>query len=440
MFPIADRRGRVIAFGGRILGEGQPKYLNSPETPLFSKGRVLYGLAQARKAVQDGAPVIVTEGYMDVIALHQAGFGGAVAPLGTALTEGHVEELWRLVPEPVLCFDGDEAGRRAAARAAERVLPLLKPGFSLRFALLPAGEDPDSLVKEQGPDAFAKVLDAARPLVDMVWQTEASRHRADTPERRAALRKALLDQARTIAERSVQDLYVAEFERRFRAAMAGPERRGAGPAAAGGFPARGTRRGAKGYERGFGGRGQAPWEDSGLRADGNVDVLALRQQQAMLAVLITHPELIDGLSEFVAQLDLPPGELDKIRHEVIKTDVRGLDSQALQNHLGTLGFSGSLGRLLSRDVFDLAPFARPEAEADRAEAGWRHLFAASQRRKDLTRERAQAQAALADDVSERNWAYLNAITRQAWSPEDEGDDDATGGGPAGAAGLRKLRG
>src|SRR3546814_816658 len=145
MFPITDRRGRVIAFGGRILDDGQPKYLNSPETPLFHKGRVLYGLAQALKAARDANEVVVAEGYMDVIALAQAGLTQAVAPLGTALTEEQMAELWRLAPEPILCFDGDVAGQRAAARAAERALPLLKPGHSFRFALLPAGEDPDSL-------------------------------------------------------------------------------------------------------------------------------------------------------------------------------------------------------------------------------------------------------------------------------------------------------
>ncbi len=445
MFPIADRRGRIIAFGGRILGDGQPKYLNSPETPLFNKSRVLYGLAQAREAVRNDAQVVVTEGYMDVIALHQAGFGGAVAPLGTALTEGHVEELWRLSEEPVLCFDGDEAGRRAANRAAERVLPLLKPGFSLRFALLPGGEDPDSLVKDQGPDAFAHVLDAARPLVDMVWEMEAARHRADTPERRAALRKALLDHARNIAERSVQELYVAEFERRFRAAMSGGDRRAGGPPSArpGAPPHRPYGQGGRGagaFGQGRFDRRDAPgWEDSGLRSDGNVDVLTLRQQQAMMAVLIAHPDLIDSLSEPLAALDLPAGELDKIRHEVIKTAGQGLDSQALQNHLLTLGFSGPLSRIMSREVFELAPFARPEADPVQAEEGWRHLFAASQRRQELSRERALAQAALADDVSERNWAYLSAITRQSWTPEEEGDN-ATPGGRGPQPGLRKAGG
>ncbi|HEY2110443.1 MAG TPA: DNA primase, partial [Dongiaceae bacterium] len=164
IFPIADRRGRVIAFGGRILGEGQPKYLNSPETPLFHKGRTLYGLGQALRPAKDAGEVVVAEGYMDVIALSEAGFPQAVAPLGTALTEEQIAELWRLVPEPTLCFDGDAAGERAAARAADRALPLLKPGQSLRFAMLPEGEDPDTLILAEGSAAMRALLDRALPL------------------------------------------------------------------------------------------------------------------------------------------------------------------------------------------------------------------------------------------------------------------------------------
>jgi DNA primase len=142
MFPIHDRRGRVIGFGGRVLGEGQPKYLNGPETALFAKRRTLYGLHHARAAVAAGAELVVVEGFMDVIALHQAGFGGAVAPLGTALTEDHLAEAWRLAPEPILCFDGDSAGARAALRAAELALPRIGPGRTLRLATLPRGRGP----------------------------------------------------------------------------------------------------------------------------------------------------------------------------------------------------------------------------------------------------------------------------------------------------------
>src|SRR5437016_12128096 len=177
LFPIGDRAGRVIAFGGRTLGDDQPKYLNSPDTPVFGKGRVLYAWAAARANLArdpgESAPsVIVVEGYMDVIALHRAGCGSAVAPLGTALTEMQLHELWRLSPEPVLCFDGDTAGQRAALRALHRALPLLQPGRSLCFATLPPGEDPDSLIRAGGAPAFAEILGAARPLSDMLWQAE----------------------------------------------------------------------------------------------------------------------------------------------------------------------------------------------------------------------------------------------------------------------------
>ena len=161
MFTINDRRGRAIAFGGRVMGQGEPKYLNSPETPLFHKGANLYCLDRARVAATKDQPVIVAEGYMDVIALHGAGFVGAVAPLGTALTEGQLAELWKLADEPYLCFDGDNAGRRATSRAAERALPMLRAGKSLRFLALPAGEDPDSLVRSD-PDGLRALLDRAR--------------------------------------------------------------------------------------------------------------------------------------------------------------------------------------------------------------------------------------------------------------------------------------
>ncbi|MBM3541389.1 MAG: DNA primase, partial [Alphaproteobacteria bacterium] len=215
MFPITDRRGRVIAFGGRVMGDGQPKYLNSPESEVFQKGRVLYGLAQAQAAARERREIVVVEGYMDTIALSEAGLPPVVAPLGTALTEAQIELLWRMAPEPVLCFDGDAAGQRAMWRAADRVLPLLKPGHSLRFVTLPAGEDPDTLVRARGLATFEAMMARARPLVDVVWEVEVQGGPAlDTPERRADLRRRLLDRVRRIAERSVAQLYEAEMTAR----------------------------------------------------------------------------------------------------------------------------------------------------------------------------------------------------------------------------------
>src|SRR5215469_16407219 len=187
IFPIGDRAGRVIAFGGRVLGDGQPKYLNSPDNALFEKGRVLYGWSAARAgAVRDvgtSPDTIVTEGYMDVIALYRAGFASVVAPLGTALTEFQLRELWRLAPEPIICFDGDAAGQQAAIRTLHRALPLLRPSHSLRFARLPAGEDPDSIIHYSGRTAFDQILAAARPLADVLWESEVGGAPRDTPER-----------------------------------------------------------------------------------------------------------------------------------------------------------------------------------------------------------------------------------------------------------------
>src|SRR5262245_9696979 len=173
MFPISDFRGRIIAFGGRALDKNAPaKYLNSPETPLFHKGNNLYNGAAARQATHDGEPLIVVEGYIDVIAMVTAGYPAAVAPLGTALTEEQLGLIWRMADEPILCFDGDKAGQRAAYRALDMALPRLKPGKSVRFALLPEGQDPDDLVRSGGRQAVAEVLSGARPLADMLWARE----------------------------------------------------------------------------------------------------------------------------------------------------------------------------------------------------------------------------------------------------------------------------
>ena len=217
MFPISDWRGRVIAFGGRALEkEVSAKYLNSPETPLFHKGATLYNIAAARKAAHDGAPVIAVEGYVDVIAMVTAGFEATVAPLGTALTADQLALMWRLNDEPILCFDGDGAGRRAAYRAIDIALPLIKPGKSLKFASLPDGQDPDDLARSGGRDAIADVLGAARPLAHMLWQRESEQGAFDTPERRAALEARLNEVTSTIGDETVRRYYRQDFSARLR--------------------------------------------------------------------------------------------------------------------------------------------------------------------------------------------------------------------------------
>ena len=215
MFPITDLRGRVIAFGGRALEkDAQAKYLNSPETPLFHKGATLYNIAAARQAAHDGAQIIVVEGYVDVIAMVTAGFAATVAPLGTALTEDQLALLWKMADEPVLCFDGDNAGLRAAYRAVELAMPRLKPGKSLKFALLPQGQDPDDLVRSAGRDAVNDVIGAARPLAGMLWARETEGHTFDSPERRAALEARINEVTSGIADDSVRKYYRQDFNAR----------------------------------------------------------------------------------------------------------------------------------------------------------------------------------------------------------------------------------
>ncbi len=425
IFPITDRRGRVIAFGGRIMAdrEGVAKYLNSPETPLFHKGRILYALALAREAAANDAEVIVTEGYMDVIALHQAGFGGAVAPLGTAVTAEHIAALWRLAPEPILCFDGDTAGQRAAQRAAERVLALLKPGFSLRFALLPNGEDPDSLLQTGGVSAMAQVLSAAKPLVDVIWTMESAGKPQDTPERRALIRKNLRDRAGEVGDSAVRQSYWEEFDRRLAEQF--------------GRRADDRRRGGKRGNRDAG-RGR-PAHDAALQSDGNTSVLELRARQALLATVINHPALLEQVGEALGTLDMagpvadfganfraspgsspdgaegpsgaPSGDLDRLRQEILTISPIDLESGEIQNHLRSLGLSGLVDKILSRDVYELAPFAAPQATPEQALAGWRDLCEGLLQRRTLDRDIQDARQALAQDVTASNWEHLNALWR-----------------------------
>src|SRR5262249_49898000 len=224
MFPITDLRGRVIAFGGRALEkDAQAKYLNSPETPLFHKGGTLYNIAAARQASHDGAPLIAVEGYIDVIAMVNAGYPATVAPLGTALTEDQLGLLWKMTDEPTLCFDGDSAGLRAAYRAVDLAMPRLKPGKSLKFALLPQGQDPDDLARSGGRDAIADVIGASRPLAEMLWARETEGHSFDTPERRAALEARVNEVTSAIGDEAVRRYYRQDFNARLAQFFAPPQ-------------------------------------------------------------------------------------------------------------------------------------------------------------------------------------------------------------------------
>ncbi len=212
MFPIADKRGRVIAFGGRVMDDSQPKYLNSPDTPLFNKGYVLYAMSSARDEAFDREEIIVCEGYMDVIALYKAGYKNAVAPLGTALTENQIAELWKVTKEPIMCFDGDNAGKKAAVRSAERAIPMLRPGYSLRFAMLEGGLDPDEMIAQKGKETFAGFINNARPLIDILWDKHVLGRSVATPERKAELEKELYDTVGQIGDAMVKEQYRKEIK------------------------------------------------------------------------------------------------------------------------------------------------------------------------------------------------------------------------------------
>jgi DNA primase len=227
MFPIHDQRGRVIGFGGRVLGDQQPKYLNSPDTPIFDKGRTLYNLHRAVPAARTAKRLLVVEGYMDVIGLASAGVAEVVAPNGTALTAAQIDALWRVCETPILCFDGDKAGRAAAARAATRALPLLKPDHSLAFVTPPEGKDPDDVARAGGREAVDAMLAKPRPLVEVLFEHEAAAGPLETPEQRAGLERRLRDHAATINDSSVARAYLEDFRRRYAERMSraiGPRR------------------------------------------------------------------------------------------------------------------------------------------------------------------------------------------------------------------------
>ncbi len=348
MIPIRDARGRTIAFGGRILDQGEPKYLNSPDTPLFDKGRTLYNLDRAAPAARKAGRVLVVEGYMDVIALSQAGIHEAVAPLGTALTEAQLERLWRMVDVPILCFDGDAAGQKAALRAAHRALPMLAPGRSLSFVTLPQGQDPDDLVKQGGPAVMEALLAKPEPLVERLWQSEVAAEPLDTPEQRAGLKRRLSDLANSIADPNVKSEYLAEFRRRADAQVT-PQRKPFVP-----------------FQR-----GKQPWRPGPLpvtqdakavRAAGIDRVLA----KAVLAGLIRHPAEIARHMEVLGSLKLADGALGRLFEAVVDVALedRQLDSACLVTILARSGFEGIASDLLRADTMPYS-FTRKTADAIR---------------------------------------------------------------------------
>ena len=410
MFPIQDRRGRVISFGGRTLGDGQPKYLNGPETPLFSKRRTLYGLDRAREAARRRAPLVLVEGYMDVIALHQAGVRGAVAPLGTALTEEQFEELWRLTPAPILCFDGDAAGARAAFRAAELALPLLSPERTLALATLPNGQDPDTLVRRDGVGALQSVLDAARPLSEALY--DLLREAGDaTPEQRAAFRARLEAASQRIPDRAL----AAEYRRTLLDRYFNERRRAERPG------------GSRGGQRTDGKGGKTPRQRPPPRPHPNSDTVAQERGRILTAILLRHPALLPDVEDAFSRLPLPP-LLRRLREALHNwaDDADVLDSPTLIAHLTTSGFESEIEHVLAPAPVPLPACATLAVMPAEAEAGWWHIFGFLNVER-LREEVGQARTAFTQDPTPQTQRRLIALTTaldKVASGEPDGIDRA----------------
>ena len=440
MFPIADWRGRVIAFGGRALDkEAAAKYLNSPETPLFHKGATLYNIAAARKAAHEGAPVVAVEGYVDVIAMVMAGFEATVAPLGTALTAEQLLLMWRMADEPILCFDGDDAGRRAAYRAIDLALPLVKPGKSLKFAALPDGQDPDDLVRSGGRGAVDDVLAAAPPLAEMLWTREIEGASFTTPERRAALEARLREVSASIGDDTVRRYYQADLAARLRSLFAPAEI----------APRR------EWQERGHGGRSggrlrTAPfWREAGyVAASPHLAASPVhrghraaipRREALILQAALNHPWLLHDRLEELAETELRHADARKLQAALIDifahhsgeealahpaseqagsgdgalesggAPENGLERAELVAALDRRGFAELIARIERTITTPSVWGARPDAASGDVLHTWKQLMSLHRQWHSLTRELKDAELALGTDNSEANYERLRDV-------------------------------
>ena len=391
MFPIEDSRGRVIAFGGRALSSDVPaKYLNSNDTELFHKGNVLYNFARARKAQVKAGTIIAVEGYMDVIALAQAGVENVVAPLGTALTENQLDLLWRMAEEPVLCFDGDQAGLKAAWRAADLALPMIAPGRSIRFALLPDGQDPDDLVREGGSEAFQSVLNQARPLAEMLWLRETSGGVFDTPERRAQLERTLRDLTGRIRDESVRRHYAQDMRERVHAFFG--RDRGAKQGAAGQRD-----RGRPGQAAGRLGVTESLARSALVNAGGGP--LPTRET-AMLVAMVNHPVLLDEHFDAFEHMSLPHPELRRIHSALLDAMAHGVAHQraALVGAIASAGLDAAWECAVSLVKKARQWPALEDAAIEDVRESFGQAVALYARARELRTQRVNVEAALAEAV------------------------------------------
>ena len=350
MFPIRDARGRVIGFGGRIIGQGEPKYLNSPDTPLFDKGRTLYNIDRASPSSRASKRLIVVEGYMDVIALDRAGIGETIAPNGTAVTEAQLESMWRLDPSPILCFDGDSAGRKAAVRAATRALPLIRPDRTLRFVELPSGQDPDDVIRSGGRESFEALIENPEPLDARLWRHEIDAQPLNTPEAWAGLKQRLLDHSSQIGHADLARMYREDWLNRFY-----EQRR---PAAAASFSSQ-QRRGSFRNGR-FGSPPPPVGSDARAIAAVGIDAPTAR---ALILGFANYPEELRAHCEQLAAIDIADKSTAKMRDDLVNAAFSGatLDREAIATILGGDGATGP--KALSAMGFS---FTRRDSDPDRA--------------------------------------------------------------------------
>jgi DNA primase len=408
IFPITDGRGRVIAFGGRAMQtDAKAKYLNSPETPLFHKGRVLYNLHGARKAAHDRGSIIAVEGYVDVIAMTMAGHPNAVAPLGTALTEDQLALLWRHADEPILCFDGDGAGQRAAFRALETALPALEPGKSLRFALLPEGQDPDDLLRSGGAAAVTRVLEGARPLVEVLWSRAVESSPVDTPERRAGLAKTLREMVGAIRDETVRRFYRDEIESRLR--QLSPQGAQVQGRYGGGAPRSGSRRGFRADDPPPSPRITTKLNPLYAGTTNSGGPVPFQDREAMIiSCLLVHPQLLGIEAEELSALELNDPDAQALRSLLLDAAAETAHpvGEVLRARLDRAGMGEAAARLAAHirpgDRWVLDPHVDPM----RLEDALRQAVILHGKSGALNSELRLAERALAEDATEANFAWL----------------------------------
>lgn len=412
MFPIHDARGRVVAFGGRAMSADVPaKYLNSPETPLFHKGALLFNHHNARKAAHDTGQVIVVEGYVDVIAMTLAGFPQVVAPLGTALTEDQLSLLWRMAGEPVICLDGDKAGRKAAGRAIDLALPLLEPGRSLSFALLPEGQDPDDLARSGGKPAVAEVIGSAKPLVDMLWAREFEASQLDTPERRAAFERRLKEPLGLIRDEATRRHYRHEIDERLSQLFAPAQRERFEGRRQSGFS--GGARGGRGFQRG---QDRPPL--ALVRPSPQLASSPLMQRRHgenpreafVLLALASHPDLVMRCVDEIAELSLDGPAAERFRQALLDAAIDGaFDQEAFGRRLEQGRVAEAQAALLAvtqpAERLKLVQTADPESVFDSI----RQALVLHHRARTLHSELKAAERALADEPTEANFAWMKDV-------------------------------